>query len=214
MKNVETAVARQLLQIKAIKLEPAKPFLWASGWYSPIYCDNRLILSYPETRRLVTQCFYDLINENFPGASLIAGVATGAVAHGALVADRLELPFAYVRPAAKAHGLSNLIEGRVEKHDRVVVIEDLVSTGKSSLSAVRSLRSTGCEILGMAAIFSYDFDIAKNSFMESSCPLKTLTNYHVLTGLAAEMGLISRQQLDTLQEWRKDPAEWRGQDNL
>jgi orotate phosphoribosyltransferase len=207
MKEIEKTIAEHLLQIKAIKLEPAKPFLWASGWLSPIYCDNRLILSYPDTRKLVTSSFCELIGNFYPSANLIAGVATGAIAHGALVAGQLDLPFAYVRPSPKSHGLSNLIEGRVSEGDRVVIIEDLVSTGKSSLAAAETLRAADCEILGMLAIFTYDFDIARQNF-NSFCDLSTLTNYHILIEVAGEMGLIGKDQLETLQEWRKDPAKW------
>ncbi len=205
---MEKTIAKHLLQIKAIKLEPAKPFLWASGWNSPIYCDNRLILSFPETRKIVKQSFCDLAGSLFPSATLIAGVATGAIAHGALVADQLDLPFAYVRPAPKAHGLANMIEGHVNEYDRVVVIEDLVSTGKSSLAAVEALRSTGCEILGMLAIFTYGFDIAADNFRLNSCELQTLTNYHTLIQVARNMGIVGKEQLETLQEWRNNPADW------
>ncbi len=208
MKKKEKIVAKHLLQIKAIKLEPAKPFLWASGWYSPIYCDNRLVLSFPETRNYIRESFCDLIRSIYPSAGVIAGVATGAIAHGALVADRLDLPFAYVRPAPKAHGLENLVEGRVTAGDRVVVIEDLVSTGKSSLSAVEALRATGCEVMGMLAIFTYGFDIAAESFSKQSCQLHTLTNYHTLIRVAEDMGIVNRDQLETLQEWRKKPDQW------
>jgi orotate phosphoribosyltransferase len=208
MKETEKSIAKHLLQIKAIKLEPAKPFLWASGWLSPIYCDNRLILSYPDTRKLVTSSFCEQVKRIYPSASLIAGVATGAIAHGALVAGQLELPFAYVRPSPKSHGLSNLIEGRVSGGDRVVIIEDLISTGKSSLAAAETLRAADCEILGMLAIFTYDFDIARENFKAGSCELDTLTNYHTLINVAGEMGFIGKDQLETLQEWRKDPAKW------
>jgi orotate phosphoribosyltransferase len=208
MKETEKSIAKHLLQIKAIKLEPAKPFLWASGWLSPIYCDNRLILSYPDTRKLVTNSFCELIRRMYPAANLIAGVATGAIAHGALVAGQLELPFAYVRPSPKSHGLSNLIEGRVSAGDRVVIVEDLVSTGKSSLAAAETLRAADCEILGMLAIFTYDFDIARDNFRRDSCDLNTLTNYHTLINVAGEMGFIGKDQFETLQEWRKDPSKW------
>jgi orotate phosphoribosyltransferase len=206
--EMEKTIADHLLQIKAIKLEPAKPFLWASGWLSPIYCDNRLVLSYPETRNIVRQAFLDLIKELYPSVTLVAGVATGAIAHGMLVADKLNLPFAYVRPAPKSHGLSNLIEGRVTAGDKVVVIEDLVSTGKSSLAAVETLRAAECEILGMLAIFTYGFDAALKSFSEYSCRLHTLTDYNTLINLAGEKGLVGEEQLETLDEWRRDPAHW------
>jgi orotate phosphoribosyltransferase len=209
MKNTDRIIAGHLLQIKAIKLEPAKPFLWASGWKSPIYCDNRLILSFPETRRLITGAFSGLIIDSWPEVTMIAGVATGAIAHGVLVAERLDLPFSYVRSAPKAHGTAGMIEGRVTAGDRVVVIEDLVSTGRSSLAAVEALRAAGCEILGMAAIFTYGFDVAAESFLENDCELKTLTNYNSLIETAREMGLIEPGYLETLNEWRQDPAGWR-----
>ena len=213
MKIKETIIAEHLLQIKAIKLEPAKPFLWASGWISPIYCDNRLVLSFPETRELIKQSFCELIVSLYPSVTLVAGVATGAVAHGVLVADRLKLPFAYVRPFPKKHGLANQIEGRVTADDRVVVIEDLVSTGRSSLCAVESLRETGCELLGMVAIFSYEFDIAAKNFSEHSCDLHTLTNYNTLIKVALEMGKVSQEQVHVLQECRKNPSVWGGMIN-
>jgi orotate phosphoribosyltransferase len=208
MGDMEKTIADHLLQIKAIKLEPAKPFLWASGWLSPIYCDNRLILSFPETRNIVRQAFLNLINELYPSATLVAGVATGAIAHGMLVADKLNLPFAYIRPAPKSHGLSNLIEGHVNAGDRVVVIEDLVSTGKSSLAAVETLKAAECEVLGMLAIFTYGFDTAVKSFRDYSCELHTLTNYNALIQTAREKGLVGEEQLEALKEWRRAPAQW------
>jgi len=208
MKKKEKVVAKHLLQIKAIKLEPANPFLWASGWRSPIYCDNRLVLSFPETRDYIRDTFCELINSQYPSVSLIAGVATGAIAHGAIVADRLDLPFAYVRPAPKTHGLSNMVEGKVTEEDRVVVIEDLVSTESSSLSAVEALRSCGCEVMGMLAIFTYGFDIAAESFRKHSCELHTLTNYNALIEVAEDIGIIDKDHLETLNEWRKNPAGW------
>ena len=208
MKKIERTIAEHLLQIKAIKLEPAKPFLWASGWKSPIYCDNRLVLSFPETRNLVAGSFCELIHSHFPDVTMITGVATGAIAHGMLVADRLDLPFSYVRTAPKAHGLEGMIEGQVKKDDRVVVIEDLVSTGRSSLAAVSALREAGCEILGMAAIFTYGFDIASESFRKNNCKLQSLTNYHTLIEVAREMKLVDPEDLGTLNNWRQDPARW------
>ncbi len=208
MKMREQIVAKHLLQIKAIKLEPAKPFLWASGWHSPVYCDNRLVLSFPVTRNFISESFCDLVRSVYPSAGVIAGVATGAIAHGALVADRLGLPFAYVRPSPKAHGLENLIEGRVNAGDRVVVIEDLVSTGKSSLKAVEALRSAGCEVMGMLAIFTYGFYIAAENFSKQSCQLHALTNYDTLIMVAQDMGIINPDQLETLTEWRKKPDDW------
>ena len=208
MKKIERTIAKHLLQIKAIKLEPAKPFLWASGWKSPIYCDNRLVLSFPETRNLVAGSFCELIHSHFPDVTMITGVATGAIAHGMLVADRLDLPFSYVRTAPKAHGLEGMIEGQVKNDDRVVVIEDLVSTGRSSLAAVSALREAGCEILGMAAIFTYGFDVASESFRKNNCKLQSLTNYHTLIEVAREMKLVDPEDLGTLNNWRQDPAHW------
>jgi orotate phosphoribosyltransferase len=211
MKSKETTIAELLIQIKAIKLEPANPFLWASGWKSPIYCDNRLILSFPGARKLIAETFSDLINGCFPGVTMISGVATGAIAHGMLVAEKLDLPFSYVRSAPKAHGTAGIIEGLVKPDDRVVVVEDLVSTGRSSLAAVRALRDTGCEILGMVAIFTYGFDIAAETFREHDCRLETLTNYSILIDTARQMGLVTPGQLETLNRWRKDPAGWRAE---
>ena len=208
MKNREKIIAEYLLQIKAIKLGPAKPFLWASGWHSPIYCDNRLILSSPETRKFIVKSFCELIRSVYSDATLIAGVATGAIAHGAVVADRLDLPFAYVRNAPKGHGLANVIEGGVSSGDKVVVIEDLVSTGNSSLSAVKALRTEGCSVMGMAAIFTYGFKIAADNFRRASCELHTLTNYGALIDVALDKGFVSREHLKALQEWRTNPEEW------
>jgi orotate phosphoribosyltransferase len=208
MKSRERTIAELLIQIKAIKLEPANPFLWASGWKSPVYCDNRLILSFPWARKQVAETFSDLINVCFPGVTVISGVATGAIAHGMLVAEKLDLPFSYVRSAPKAHGTTGIIEGVVRPGDRVVVVEDLVSTGRSSLAAVRALQDSGCEILGMVAIFTYGFDIAAEAFREHGCQLKTLTNYNILIETASEMGLITPGQIETLNRWRKDPAGW------
>jgi orotate phosphoribosyltransferase len=208
MKNREKIIAEYLLQIKAIKLEPAKPFLWASGWHSPIYCDNRLILSFPETRKFIVKSFCELIGSVYSDATLIAGVATGAIAHGAIVADRLDLPFAYVRNAPKGHGLANTIEGRVSSFDKVVVIEDLVSTGKSSLSAVEALRTEGCNVMGMAAIFSYGFETAADNFRMASCELHSLTNYEILIDVAIDKGFVSHEHIKTLRDWRNNPEEW------
>ncbi len=206
----ETArkTAEFLLQIKAIKLQPAKPFTWASGWKSPIYCDNRMTLSFPEVRGFIRDSFASKVRELYPGAELIAGVATGAIAHGALAADALGMPFIYVRSGAKDHGLGNQIEGRYEKGQKVVVIEDLISTGGSSLGAVKALREAGCEVLGMIAIFTYGFGKAADAFAAGDCRLDTLSNYSVLVDMAAESGYISPGDVETLKEWRKDPASW------
>ena len=208
MDDTAKKTAEYLLQIKAIKLQPAKPFTWASGWRSPIYCDNRMTLSFPEVRGYIRDAFAARVRELYPGAGLIAGVATGAIAHGALVADRLGLPFIYVRTGAKDHGLGNQIEGHFEKGQKVVVIEDLISTGGSSLGAVRVLREAGCEVLGMIAIFTYGFGKATGAFAAEGCRLDTLSNYSVLVDLAATSGYITEGDVDTLKEWRREPSVW------
>jgi orotate phosphoribosyltransferase len=208
MDDTAKKTAEYLLQIKAIKLQPAKPFTWASGWRSPIYCDNRMTLSFPEVRGYIRDAFADRVRKLYPDAGLIAGVATGAIAHGALVADRLGLPFIYVRTGAKDHGLGNQIEGHFERGQRVVVIEDLISTGGSSLGAVRVLREAGCEVLGMIAIFTYGFGKATEAFAAEGCRLDTLSNYSVLVDLASTSGYITEGDVDTLKEWRIAPAEW------
>lgn len=206
--EISKKIAHFLLQSKAIKLEPANPFLWASGWHSPIYCDNRKTLSFPEIRGFIRDSFVNEIIKNFPKADVIAGVATGAIAHGVLVAEKMDLPFIYVRSASKAHGMENLIEGVVEAGQKVIVIEDLISTGGSSLKAVNALREAGCDVLGMAAIFSYGFPQAEKSFQETNCKLITLSNYSTLLSLALESGYISQKESDLLAEWRTDPANW------
>lgn len=208
MDEIAKRTAEYLLQIKAIKLQPAKPFTWASGWRSPIYCDNRKTLSFPEVRTFIRESFAARVTELYPSAELIAGVATGAIAHGALVADKLALPFIYVRSGAKDHGLGNQIEGHYEKGQKVVVIEDLISTGGSSLGAVRALRDAGCEVLGMIAIFTYGFGKATDSFAAEGCSLDTLSNYNVLVEMAAASGYISEDDVATLKEWRTNPSEW------
>jgi len=201
-------IAEYLLQIKAIKLQPSNPFTWASGWKSPIYCDNRKTLSFPEVRSYICDSFASLIKELYPEAEVIAGVATGAIPHGALTADRLELPFIYVRSGAKEHGLGNQIEGYYSKGQKVVVIEDLVSTGGSSLNAVKALREAGCDVLGMTAIFTYEFKKASDAFAAEKCALNTLCNYTVLIETALETGYISENEVETLKRWRLDPAVW------
>ena len=208
MNETARKTAEYLLQIKAIKLQPAKPFTWASGWKSPIYCDNRMTLSFPEVRGFIRDSFAARVRELYPEAELIAGVATGAIAHGALVADRLGLPFIYVRSGAKDHGLGNQIEGHYEKGQKIVVIEDLISTGGSSLGAVKALREAGCEVLGMIAIFTYGFEKAVDAFAAEACRLDTLSNYSVLVDMAAESGYITQGDVETLREWRKAPAAW------
>jgi orotate phosphoribosyltransferase len=208
MENSAKKTAEYLLQIKAIKLHPSNPFTWASGWKSPIYCDNRKTLSFPEVRSYIRDSFASLVKELYPGAEMIAGVATGAIAHGALVADKLELPFIYVRSGAKEHGLGNQIEGYYEPGQKVVVIEDLISTGGSSLNAVKALREAGCEVLGMVAIFTYEFKKASDGFSAENCTLNTLSNYSVLVDTAVKTGYISNEEVETLKKWREDPSVW------
>ena len=210
MKMYEKTIANLLLQCDAIKLSPAKPFQWASGWKSPIYCDNRLTLAYPEIRNAIKYSFADLIKENFLSTEAIAGVATGAIAQGALVADLLGLPFMYVRSQPKGHGLENLIEGKPVSGQKVVVIEDLISTGGSSLKAVEAIRQAGCEVLGMVAIFTYGFPRAEESFKKAGCRLITLSNYEALLQLALENGNIHKDMVETLQRWRQSPETWTG----
>ena len=208
MADISRKVAGLLLQSKAIILEPAKPFTWASGWFSPIYCDNRVTLSYPEIRQFIKQAFIRVIHDLYPTPDLIAGVATGAIAHGVLVAEEMNLPFAYVRPSAKGHGRQNLIEGRLVPGQKVVVVEDLISTGASSLKAVEALRQAGAEVQGMVAIFSYGFPLAEDNFREAKVALHTLTDYHTLIESALQSGDILPEQVALLQAWRKNPGQW------
>ncbi len=208
MKKNEEIIASQLLQIKAIKLQPANPFTWASGWVSPIYCDNRKTLSHPNVRNFIKIQFASQILEKYPDVDVIAGVATGAIAQGALVADLIGKPFIYIRSAAKGHGLENLIEGDLKPGQKVVVIEDLISTGGSSLKAVQAVRDNGCEVLGMIAIFTYGFKVASDNFKAAGVELSTLSCYSTLLNVAAEVGYVSSQDITTLEEWRKNPSEW------
>lgn len=208
MKDIKKQVANELLQIKAIKLQPTNPFTWASGWKSPIYCDNRVVLSYPAARKVIYEAFATLIMELYPDVDVIAGVATGAIAHGALAAEKLGKPFIYIRSSAKAHGLTNLIEGEYKAGDKVVVIEDLVSTGGSSLKAVEALKEAKCEVLGMVAIFTYGFDVAERAFAIDGIKLNTLSDYHTLIQTAVETGYIDQKQIETLKEWRESPSTW------
>lgn len=201
-------IAEFLLQIKAIKLQPNDPFTWASGWLSPIYCDNRIALSYPKIRTYIRQQLAKNVETSYGKPDVIAGVATGAIAQGALVAEALGLPFVYVRPKPKEHGRANQIEGEVQEGQKVIVIEDLISTGQSSLKAVEALREAGCDVKGMGAIFSYGFKIADENFKAANCPLFTLTNYETLIHIATEKGYVSTKDVDTLKAWRKNPAEW------
>jgi len=210
MNDVKKLIAKELLQINAIKLNPANPFTWASGWKSPIYCDNRKILSFPKTRNMVKKAFADMIKKEFGIPDVIAGVATGAIAHGVLVAELLGIPVVYVRASSKKHGLTNMIEGVLEPKQTVVVIEDLVSTGGSSLKAVEALREAGTNVLGMLAIFSYGFDVASDNFLKTKCSLKTLTNYHTLIDIAVDTNYMEPDEIQTLEKWRQDPGNWNG----
>jgi len=207
----ETAarVAEMLLQIQAIKLNTEKPFTWSSGWKSPIYCDNRLSLSYPEIRQTIRDGLVQAIRENFFTAESIAGVATAGIAQGALVADSLNLPFLYVRPKPKDHGMENLIEGKITKGQKVVVVEDLVSTGGSSLKSVQALRDAGFEVLGMVSIFNYGFDIATRNFYDANTSLISLSDYSQLLKYALDKKYISDDQLTSLKAWRVDPSSWK-----
>jgi orotate phosphoribosyltransferase len=208
MTTSDNLITKYLLQSKAIKLEPAKPFTWASGWKSPIYCDNRITLSFPEIRDCIRDGFVEKVKQLYPQADVIAGVATGAIAQGALVADKLQLPFVYVRSAPKSHGTENLIEGSLTAGQKVVVIEDLISTGGSSLQAVEALRKAGVEVLGMLAIFTYGFPVAENNFKSHDVTLHTLTNYMNLLDQAVATGYIKEEQVEILKEWRKSPDTW------
>ncbi len=207
-KEVATKVSESLLQIKAIKLNVLEPFTWASGMRSPIYCDNRKTLSFPKIRTFLRQQFVEIITDKFGNIDLIAGVATGAIAHGVLVAQELGLPFVYVRSSEKKHGLENKIEGHFEPGQSVIVIEDLVSTGKSSLNAVDALRNAGCDVKGMVAIFSYNLQKALDNFNQAKCPLYTLSDYDELVKQAIEGNYISENNLKSLINWRKDPENW------
>jgi orotate phosphoribosyltransferase len=208
MKKVEIILAEKLLGISAIKLQPDNPFTWASGWNSPIYTDNRKTLSYPEVRTFIKTELCRTIMENFADADYIAGVATGAIAQGALVADNLNLPYVYVRSTPKDHGLENLIEGNLKPGSKVVVVEDLISTGGSSLKAVQAIRAAGCEVVGMVAIFTYDFPVAQKAFKDADVKLITLGNYNAMLEAALNINYIQEADLETLKEWRKDPANW------
>jgi orotate phosphoribosyltransferase len=208
MKSNEKAVAEKLLQIEAIKLRPDEPFTWASGWKSPIYCDNRKTLGFPYIRDFVKSELCNVIFSAFPNADAIAGVATAGISWGAMAADQLKLPFCYVRPKPKEHGMGNQIEGYFEPGQKMVVVEDLVSTGKSSLQAVDALRQAGLVIEGMVSIFTYGFAVADSAFAEAGIDLIPLTNYNTLIELAVEKGVVTTDQLALLQSWRNNPAEW------
>ena len=206
----EKAVAEKLLQINAIRLNPQQPFTWASGWKSPIYCDNRKTLSFPYIRDFVKSELCNVIFESFPEADMLAGVATAGIAWGAMAADQLKLPYIYVRPKPKEHGLGNQVEGFFEPGKRVVVVEDLISTGKSSLQVCAVLKEQGLLVEGMVSIFTYGFDVAASAFAEAGVALKSLTNYETLISLALEKGIVGAAEEVTLLNWSKDPAHWEG----
>ncbi|MGD9930976.1 MAG: orotate phosphoribosyltransferase [Mangrovibacterium sp.] len=208
MQDIHLEVTKKLVQINTIKIQPSNPFTWASGWKAPIYCDNRKLLSYPEARTYVRDQFVKLVREKYPQAEVIAGVATGAIAIGMLVAQELGLPFIYVRSKPKDHGLENLIEGDLKAGQKVVVIEDLVSTGVSSLKAAEAITNFGGDVLGMMAIFTYNFPIAKENFAQSGIELTTLSRYKTLIEVALESGEILESQVESLNRWREDPANW------
>jgi len=202
-------VAEKLLQVNAVKLNPEQPFTWASGWKSPIYCDNRKVLSFPFTRDYIKSEMCNVIFEKFPEAEVLAGVATAGIAWGAMAADQLKLPYIYVRPKPKEHGLGNQIEGFYEKGQKVVVIEDLVSTGKSSLQVVDVLKEQGLNVIGMVSIFTYGFPVATEAFSQASLLYYSLTDYPTLLDLAVQKGIVSAAQQDVLLKWRDDPAVWK-----
>lgn len=208
MSTIASQFAEQLLSVQCIKVQPTQPFTWASGWLSPFYCDNRKTLAYPQVRTFVKEQLAELIRRQYPEATAIAGVATGAIAQGALVADELGLPMCYVRAKAKDHGMGNLIEGTLPEGARIVVVEDLISTGGSSLKAVEALRAAGFEILGMVASFTYGFPVAEQAFSEAHVALTTLTDYEHVIEEARATGYIREEEVALLQQWRKDPAHW------
>ena len=207
---METAkqIAQSLLQVRAVTLSPASPFTWASGWKSPIYCDNRKTLAYPAVRRQIAAAFAQLVRSKYPDTEVVAGVATGAVAHGLLVAERLDLPFVYVRAKAKEHGLGNVVEGELQPNKKVVVVEDLISTGGSSLSALQALRAAQANVLGMVAIFTYGFAAAQKNFAEAKCELTALSNYDALIEEAAASGYVQPGDIEMLRKWREAPDRW------
>lgn len=207
-KQLARKIAKALTDIEAIKINPKNPFTWASGWRSPIYCDNRLSLSYPETRTLVKDGLAKMVKEKYPEAELIAGVATAGIPQGALVADALGLPFIYVRSKSKTHGLENRIEGKTQKGAKVVLVEDLISTGGSSLQAAEAIREADMEVLGMAAIFTYGFGISEENFKRHNIPLWHLSDYYTLIELMIENGSIAHEHQATLESWRSNPSQW------
>ena len=209
MEDLKKVFAGKLLGIKAIKLQPNDPFTWASGWKSPFYCDNRKTLSFHDVRSFVKLELVHAILENFPEATAVAGVATGAIAQGMLVADELALPYAYVRPKPKDHGMKNQIEGELPAGSKVVVVEDLISTGGSSLKAVEAIRSNACEVIGMVASYTYGFPVAENAFREANVRLETLTDYEHVVAEALATGYISEHDVDVLHDWRQAPDKWK-----
>ena len=208
MDTLKKAFARKLLEVKAVKLQPNEPFTWASGWKSPIYTDNRKTLSYPELRTMVKLALTHMILEQFPEAEAVAGVATGAIAQGALVADELNLPYVYVRPKPKDHGMGNQIEGKLPEGAKVIVVEDLISTGGSSLKAVDALRKAGFEVVGMVASYTYGFPVAEEAFRAAGVKLLTISDYEHVVAEAVATGYIAANDEELLKQWRKDPASW------
>ncbi|MDR2126248.1 MAG: orotate phosphoribosyltransferase [Prevotellaceae bacterium] len=209
MSDTAKQIAKALLQIKAVKINVNKHFVWASGWNSPFYCDNRKTLSYPEIRKLIYTAFAENINEKYSDCEVVAGIATGAIAHGALVAEILNKPFVYVRSSPKSHGMENLIEGELTENSKVVVIEDLISTGSSSIAAVEAIRKANCKVLGIAAIFSYEFDAARKNFLAANCDLTTLCNYTALLNEAIKCRYINADDMEIINRWRKSPETWK-----
>lgn len=207
--SVAAEVADKLLEIQAIRLQPEKPFTWASGWKSPIYCDNRLSLSFPEVRNMIKNNLVDSVTHFFQNVEAIAGVATAGIPQGALIANELGLPFIYVRSKPKGHGMENMIEGKVTPGQKVVVVEDLVSTGGSSLKAAEDLKNAGFEVLGMVAIFSYGFEVASQNFEKAGIKLVCLSHYDALLPIAVKRNYVSSEMLESLAEWRKDPGSWK-----
>jgi orotate phosphoribosyltransferase len=210
MENVSEKIAAFLLDIEAVKLRPKEPFQWTSGWLSPIYCDNRLTLSYPHIRSYIKNAFLSLIQSNYPEVEVIAGVATAGIPQGAMLADTLNLPFAYVRSEPKKHGLGNQIEGKIQQGQKIIVIEDLVSTGGSSLKAVEALREAGGNILALLSIMTYNFEQAQKAFELAQLPFHSLSNYNQILIEAMRKNLISEKAMASLQEWRKNPETWKG----
>jgi orotate phosphoribosyltransferase len=206
--NTQKHFAEKLLQIKALQVNMQKPYTWASGWSSPVYCDNRKTLSYPHVRDFVKSELANMVLEKFPDAEVIAGVATAGIPHGVMAADLLKLPFIYVRSKPKEHGMGNQIEGILEKGQKVVVIEDLVSTGKSSLQAVDAIRAAGGEVIGMCALFTYGFPVAEEAFEQAMVPLHTISNYNALMEVAEDLKIVQPEQKESLAQWRMDPAGW------